>query len=94
MTVVWAIVVGLLLPDNPLKAKFISERQKTNAIDRVRGDQLGVENKTFKRSQMLEAFKDPKTWLMFLFNIWISIPNGGESYSMQHFRKVWISHKL
>lgn len=26
---------------------------------------------------MIEDFMDPKTWLMFLFNIWISIPNGG-----------------
>jgi hypothetical protein len=31
----------------------------------------------FKKEQMIEAFLDPKTWLMFLFHIWISIPNGG-----------------
>lgn len=77
MTIVWAVVVGLLLPDNPVKAKFIDERQKAIAIDRMRADQTGIENKTFKRDQMMEAFKDPKTWLMFLFHIWISIPNGG-----------------
>lgn len=77
ITVVWAVVVGIFLPDNPVKAKFITERQKAIAIDRVRADQTGIENKTFKRSQMIETFKDPKTWLIFLFNIWISIPNGG-----------------
>ena len=77
MTVVWAIIVGVFLPDNPVKAKFISERQKAIAIDRVRADQTGIENKTFKKEQMIEAFMDPKTWLIFLFNIWISIPNGG-----------------
>jgi sugar phosphate permease len=77
MTVVWALIVGTFLPDNPVKAKFISERQKAIAIDRVRADQTGIENKTFKKEQMIEAFMDPKTWLMFLFNIWISIPNGG-----------------
>lgn len=77
MTAVWAFVVGTFLPDNPVKTKFITERQKAIAIDRVRADQTGVENKTFKKAQMIEAFKDPKTWLMFLFNIWISIPNGG-----------------
>lgn len=78
MTVVYAVVVGIFLPDNPVNAKFVSERQKAIAIDRVRGDQTGIENKTFKKSQMIEAFMDPKTWLMFLFNIWISIPNGGK----------------
>lgn len=77
MTLVWAVVVGTFLPDSPVKAKFITEREKAIAIDRVRADQTGIENKTFKKEQMLEAFKDPKTWLMFFFNIWISIPNGG-----------------
>lgn len=77
MTIVWAIVVGIFLPDNPVKAKFIDERQKAIAIDRMRADQTGIENKTFKREQMMEAFMDPKTWLMFCFHIFISIPNGG-----------------
>ncbi|KAI9742371.1 MAG: hypothetical protein M1818_003904 [Claussenomyces sp. TS43310] len=77
MTIVYALVIGIFLPDNPVKAKFVSEREKAIAVDRVRADQTGVENKTFKKEQMIEAFLDPKTWLMFLFNIWISIPNGG-----------------
>ncbi|KAI0129705.1 MFS general substrate transporter [Xylariales sp. AK1849] len=77
MTIVWACIVGLFLPDNPVKAKFVSEREKAIVIDRLRGDQTGIENKTFKKEQVIEAFLDPKTWLMFLFQIWISIPNGG-----------------
>ena len=77
ITFVWAIIVGIFLPDNPVKAKFISEREKAISIDRMRADQTGIENKTFKRKQMIEAFSDPKTWLMFFFNIWIVIPNGG-----------------
>ena len=77
MTIVWACVIGLLLPDNPVKAKFVSEREKAIVIDKIRGDQTGVENKTFKKDQMIEAFLDPKTWLMFFLHIFISIPNGG-----------------
>ncbi|KAI4917328.1 hypothetical protein J4E90_003835 [Alternaria incomplexa] len=77
MTIVWACVIGIFLPDNPVKAKFVSERQKAIVIDKIRQDQTGVENKTFKKDQMIEAFLDPKTWLMFFFHIWISIPNGG-----------------
>jgi ACS family allantoate permease-like MFS transporter len=77
ITIVWALVIGLLLPDNPVQAKFVTERQKAIVVDKLRADQTGVENKTFKKEQMIEAFLDPKTWLMFMFNIMISIPNGG-----------------
>lgn len=77
ISVCWACVVGLFLPDNVVRAKFIGEREKAIAVERVRKDQLGMENKTFKREQMVEALLDVKTWLMFLFNIFVSIPNGG-----------------
>jgi len=77
MTCVWAIIMGIFTPDNPVKAKFVTERQKAITIDRIRADQTGVESKVFKKEQMIEAFMDPKTWLIFLFNIWVSIPNGG-----------------
>lgn len=91
MTCAWSIIVGLFLPDNPVKAKFLSERQKAIAIDRVRADQTGIENKTWKRDQMIEAFTDPKTWLMVLFNLWISIPNGGLT-NVSHFRGILEYH--
>jgi len=55
----------------------VQPREKAIAIERVRADQTGIENKTFNKSQMIEAFKDPKTWLMCLFHLTISIPNGG-----------------
>lgn len=49
------------------------------AILRIRQNQAGVENKVFKRSQMVEALKDPKTWLFALFagmsNIMNSLSN-------------------
>lgn len=77
ITIVWACVLGLFMPDNTVKAKFVSEREKAIVIDRLRRDQTGVENKNFKKAQMLETFMDPKTWLMFFFHIFISIPNGG-----------------
>ncbi|VUC25519.1 unnamed protein product [Clonostachys rosea] len=77
MTIVWAAVIGFFLPDNPVKAKFVTEREKAIVVDRLRADQTGVENKQFKKDQLIEALIDPKTWLMFFFHIVISIPNGG-----------------
>ncbi|KAM3448636.1 hypothetical protein MY3296_007595 [Beauveria thailandica] len=77
VTVAWALVIGAFLPDSPVRAKFITDRQKGIVIDRLRADQTGVENKNFKWEQFREALFDLKTWLMFLFHIVISIPNGG-----------------
>ncbi|KAK8044157.1 transporter [Apiospora rasikravindrae] len=77
ITIVWAVVVGIFLPDNPVTAKFVQPREKAVAIERLRADQTGIENKTFNKKQMFEAFTDPKTWLMCLFHLTISIPNGG-----------------
>jgi ACS family allantoate permease-like MFS transporter len=37
------------------------------AVSRLKVNQSGVENKHFKRAQMVEALKDPKTWLFFFF---------------------------
>ncbi|KAH8651416.1 MFS general substrate transporter [Xylariales sp. PMI_506] len=77
ISLVWSLVLFTFLPDNLKRAKFINEREKAITVERLRPDQTGIENKTFKREQMVEAFTDPKTWLMFAFNIFCSIPNGG-----------------
>ncbi|CZR56543.1 related to DAL5-Allantoate and ureidosuccinate permease [Phialocephala subalpina] len=77
LTIAFGFVIGIFLPDSPVKARFITEREKMIHVERMRADQLGIENKTFKPSQMWETFRDSKTWLMFMFNIFISIPNGG-----------------
>jgi MFS transporter, ACS family, allantoate permease len=38
-------------------------------------NQVGLENKVFKREQMVEALKDPKTWLFALFAGFSNIMN-------------------
>ncbi|KAH9906068.1 putative allantoate permease [Xylariomycetidae sp. FL2044] len=79
ISLVWSVILGIFLPDNLPRAKFLNEREKAITVERLRADQTGIENKTFKKEQVIEAFKDPKTWLMFAFNIFVSIPNGGLS---------------
>ncbi|KAI8316777.1 putative transporter [Colletotrichum sp. SAR11_59] len=77
ISILYGALVGMFLPDNPVRAKFITPRERFVAIERLRAGQLGIENKTFSAPQLRETLRDPKTWLMFLFNIWVSIPNGG-----------------
>lgn len=65
----------LFLPDNPMNAKFLTHDEKVYAIERVRSNQTGIENKKFKINQALEALRDPQIWLLFLITSISNIPN-------------------
>jgi MFS transporter, ACS family, allantoate permease len=73
------VVVLCFLPDSPTTARFISEEEKIAALERVRLDQAGTHNKHIKKNQVVETFKDVRTWIMFLIIMCIGIPNGGDS---------------
>ncbi|KAJ5579940.1 uncharacterized protein N7459_005925 [Penicillium hispanicum] len=77
ITVVWALVVYLLLPNNPLEAKFLTSREKYIIIQRKAADNTGIESKTFKVEQVWEAFWDVKTWLIWIAIAALQVPNGG-----------------
>jgi ACS family allantoate permease-like MFS transporter len=79
MTVVIGAVVGLLLPDSPVKAKRFSDAEKVAALLRVKDNQSGTQNSHLKKQQVLETFKDPRVWLVGLATMLSSIPNGGIS---------------
>ncbi|KAL2866136.1 uncharacterized protein BJX67DRAFT_356653 [Aspergillus lucknowensis] len=68
ITVAWAVVVFLFLPDSPANAKFLSERERTIAIERLRHNRTGVKNTHFKLSQLVEALRDPQVWIFVLYN--------------------------
>jgi len=65
-----AIVVGIgvliWLPDSPLHAHFLTHEERTAVLERVRDDQVGIENKVLKSYQIKEAFLDIRTWLIVL----------------------------
>lgn len=57
------------LPDSPVTAKGLSKAQRRIAVDRLRENQTGVENKHLKPYQILEAFKDYKLYMFFVLGI-------------------------
>lgn len=75
----WGVVMFVLLPDSPVTAKFLSKEERKLAVERLRTDQTGIENKTLKPYQVLEAFKDYKTYFFFALATVANIPNGGIS---------------
>lgn len=77
MSGVYGLLEILLLPDSPVTCKYLNEREKAIVIDRVRKNQTGVKNTTFKKEQFFQTLKDPKVWTMVAIQLFISIPNGG-----------------
>lgn len=78
ITIVVGILVVIFLPDSPMSSR-LSHEEKVWAIERVRENQTGIENKHFKLYQAIECFTDPQTWLLSLITICSSIPNGAVS---------------
>lgn len=53
VTVLWAIVVLIWLPDSPLNENFLSGKDKYIALDRVKSNMTGIENKVNKHTSPL-----------------------------------------
>jgi len=69
------VVSLLVLPDLPATAKFLTERERAIAVDRVSTNRQGVKNRHFKKDQMIQTFTDPKTWILFVMAIGAQVPN-------------------
>ncbi|KAL2031336.1 hypothetical protein VTO58DRAFT_106687 [Aureobasidium pullulans] len=76
---IWGIVMMIFLPDSPVTAKGLDEREKRIAVERLRDNQTGIENKHLKWYQVREAFTDYKTYLFFVLGFFGNVPNGGIS---------------
>ncbi|KAK0491544.1 major facilitator superfamily domain-containing protein, partial [Armillaria novae-zelandiae] len=71
LTMVTAIIFWFLFPDSPTNAWFLTPEERSSAVQRIKA----VENKHFKKEQMIEALTDIKIWLFALFSILADIPN-------------------
>lgn len=76
---VWGIVLFFFLPNSPVDAPLLTHRERRIAVERLRENQTGVENKTFKLYQVKEAFLDYKLYLFFITALVANVPNGGFS---------------
>ncbi|KAG1798879.1 MFS general substrate transporter [Suillus plorans] len=80
MTMILAILFWFLFPDSPTSAWFLTPDERVKAVQRIKAclltqeNQTGVENKHFKKEQMIEALTDPKTWLFALLSALCNVP--------------------
>ena len=66
LAIIVGITVILFMPDFPLHAAFLTKKERIIALERVRDDQGGTENKTIKRRQVVEGLLDLRSWLIVL----------------------------
>ncbi|KAK7918051.1 hypothetical protein PG985_009925 [Apiospora marii] len=80
VTVAVGLLVMVFMPDNPMTARGLTHAERVLAIERVRANQTGIENKRFKWRQARECLVgDPQTWLLALIMVASSVPNGAVS---------------
>ncbi|KAK6221233.1 MFS transporter [Colletotrichum tabaci] len=63
ITVLSAPLVYVVLDDDIPSARFLTEHEKLQAIERLRANQTGTGSRDFKWSQVWEALYEPKSWL-------------------------------
>ncbi|KAL1659379.1 major facilitator superfamily domain-containing protein [Schizophyllum commune] len=77
LTTACSPIILLVLPDSPIKAKFLSQDEKIIAIERIRANNQGTETKVWKWEQVNELLLDPKTYLWFALLFLCALPSGG-----------------
>ena len=72
VTVLIGLATIFLLPDTPMKARFLSEAEKVALLRHVSVNETGISNKHYKLSHILEAVMDLQLWLMTILTILVS----------------------
>lgn len=77
LTVVLGVVLFFLVPASPTRASWLSVTEKVIAIERVRANKTGTEVFRFDKSQLKEAFLDPRLYVIFFSLVSTGLPTGG-----------------
>ncbi|KAL3474288.1 major facilitator superfamily domain-containing protein [Aspergillus californicus] len=72
LTVTYSFVVLIFMPDSPMEAKFLNEREKMIAVERLRANQMGIISREWRWDHVWETLYDVKTWVWFVLIVAIS----------------------
>ncbi|KAK0239759.1 major facilitator superfamily domain-containing protein [Armillaria nabsnona] len=67
ITLISSVIFWFFFPDSPTTARFLTPDERVKVVQRIKANQAGLENKTWKHDQFIETLKDPKIWIMVLF---------------------------
>ena len=63
-----------MIPDNPMKMKWLSSNEKAAVLQYVSINKTGISNKQLKLSQVLELLLDPQMYLLTVMLLLVSPP--------------------
>jgi MFS family permease len=66
VTVVIGMATLLLIPDTPMQAKWLTDAEKVALLKHVSVNRTGIQSRTFRPRQIVEALTDPQLYLMVL----------------------------
>jgi MFS family permease len=72
VTVAVGLGTILLVPDTPMKARWLSDNEKVAVLKHVSVNMTGIQDRKFRPRQILEALLDPQLYLMVLAVILVS----------------------
>ncbi|KAK6911067.1 hypothetical protein L486_05319 [Kwoniella mangroviensis CBS 10435] len=75
----WALALIILIPNTHASAWWLTREERLIAVARIRHNQTGTTDRTWKMDQIRECLTDVKTWLFFFIGFLGAIPNGGIS---------------
>lgn len=79
LTIAWGLLLYLILPPDPIRARGFNERERYILVARVRSNNSGVRNTHFKLAHVRELALDIKFWLMVVIALLSMIANGAIS---------------
>lgn len=78
LTIAYSVIVFWLIPDSPMEAKFLSDREKVIATERLRANQMGIAARKWRWDHVKETALDVKTYLWFIAITSISLVTSPE----------------
>jgi MFS transporter, ACS family, DAL5 transporter family protein len=73
LTVLTAPVVYWRMDNDVVSARFLTEKERLQGIERLRANQSGTGTREFKWNQALEALIEPKTWLFIAMALCLNV---------------------
>jgi sugar phosphate permease len=66
VTLVVGVCCWFYLPDSPMHAKFLNDKEKVALLNHVSVNMTGVENRKIRPKELLEAATDVQVWMLTL----------------------------
>jgi len=75
MTMTYGVFATLIFPATPMKAWFLTEREKEIAVRRLATNNTGIQTRKFKWKHAREAFLDPQLYVFGIYSFSFAFVN-------------------